>query len=110
LAQRAGETRTLQSATFDSLAKADALVTLCQKAPDLFARQDFFKQSQMIRLLEHDAIFDGNTLKPLYKKPFDLMVEGLKQGAGGAGGVFTRTLVLRLVGAADLPVLASLAA
>jgi hypothetical protein len=48
---------------------------------------------ELIRLIELDAIFDGKTLKPLWKKPFDLLVEGLKQGTGGADGVFKRTLV-----------------
>jgi hypothetical protein len=51
-AQRADETGTLQSATFDSLAKGDALVKLCRKAPELFAKRNFFEQSQMIRLIE----------------------------------------------------------
>jgi hypothetical protein len=58
-----------------------------------FRSWTFLEQSQMIRLIELDAIFDGKTLKPLWKKPFDLLVEGLKQGTGGAGGVFTRTLL-----------------
>jgi hypothetical protein len=69
-----------------------ALVKLCRKAPDLFARQNFFEQSQMIRLIELDAIFDGKTLKPLYKKPFDTLVEGLKDQTGGADETRTRDL------------------
>ena len=77
LATAAPEIRNLQKATFDSYIKADALMNLCKKAADLLQKQTFDEQAR-IRLIESKAIFDGKTLTPKYKKPFDTLVEGLK--------------------------------
>jgi len=84
IAAVAAEVKTLQEATFDSFEKADALIKLCQRAPGLFAKQAFDEQTRLIRFIESNATFDGKTLKPLWKKPFDVLVEGLKDQTGGA--------------------------
>jgi site-specific DNA recombinase len=83
IATVAAEIKTLQDATFDSFEKADALMKLCKKAPDLFQSQTFDEQTRLIRFIESNATFDGKTLKPQYKKPFDELAEGLKGTTGG---------------------------
>ncbi len=72
----AAEISDLQTATFDSFAQADELMKLCRRAPDLFQQQNLDEQARMIRLIESNATFDGETLTPIYKEPFDALAEG----------------------------------
>jgi len=46
----------------------------------------------MIRLIESNVTFDGDSLNPLYKGPFDLLAEGLEDQTGGADETRTRDL------------------
>jgi putative transposase len=81
-----------QAATFDSFEKADALMRLCRKAPDLFQQQTFDEQARLLKFIESNATFDGKTLTAEYKKPFDTLVEGLKGTTGGADETRTSAL------------------
>ena len=92
IAKVAAEIDDLQTATFDSFAQTDGLMKLCRRAPDLFQQQSIDEQARLIKLLESNASYDGSTLTPKYKEPFDLMAEGLEDQTGGADETRTRDL------------------
>ena len=98
----AAEINALQDATFDSFAQADELLKLCRRAPDLFQQQSFDEQARLIKLLESNASYDGSTLSPKYKEPFDLMAEGLEDQTGGPDE--TRTGLARYLSRSYSPV------
>ena len=92
----AAEISDLQTATFDSFAQVDELMKLCRRAPDLFQQQDLDEQARMIRLIESNATFDGETLTPIYKEPFDILAEGLEDQTGGPDDPSKRTYARRM--------------
>jgi hypothetical protein len=79
----------LESATFDSFKKADALLELCRRAPKLYVRQTFEEQARLMKLVDSNSRWDGVTLKPIYRKPFDSLTQ-IK--TGGADEIRTRDL------------------
>jgi len=93
------EIRDLENATFDSFKKADTLLRLCRKAPRLYKLQTPEEQARLMKLVTSNSSWDGVTLTPTYRKPFDQLAEGLLIMDGGANGVlkqnferFTQTL------------------
>jgi hypothetical protein len=99
LADVRAQIRDLEGATFDSFKRADALLKLCRKAPALYRKQTFDEQARLLELITSNFSWDGVTLAPTYRKPFDQLAEGLLIMSGGAEGVakqnlarFTQTL------------------
>jgi hypothetical protein len=90
LAEAAAAIRDLENATFDSFKKADALLKLCQRAPDLFVRQTLDEQARLMKFVDSNSTWDGVTLTAQYRRPFDLLAKGPQSMDGGAyGGPYT---------------------
>ena len=92
LAAVRADIRDLEGATFDSFKKADALIKLCRKAPRLYELQTPEEQARLIKLITSNFSWDGVNLTPTYRKPFDLLAEGLLIMDGGADEIRTRDL------------------
>lgn len=92
LAEVRAAIRELENATFDSFTKADQLLRLCRRAPDLFVKQTYEEQARLVKLIDTNSRWDGATLTPIYRKPFDALVEGLQSTTGGADETRTRDL------------------
>ena len=84
--------RDLENATFESFAQAGQIWRLCQRAPELFVKQTPAEQARLIQLIDSNSEWDGVTLRPTYRKPFDLLAEGLDVRTGGADETRTRDL------------------
>ena len=92
LATVRAEIKDLEGATFDSFKKADALLELCRRAPKLYELQTPEEQARLMKLVTSNFSWDGVTLTPKYKKPFDMLAEGLFIMSGGADEIRTRDL------------------
>jgi site-specific DNA recombinase len=92
LAAVRAQIRDLEGATFHSFERADALLKLCRSAPALYSKQSPDQQSRLIKLICSNSTWDGVTLTPTYKKPFDSLAEGLLFVTGGADEIRTRDL------------------
>jgi DNA invertase Pin-like site-specific DNA recombinase len=55
------EIRHLESATFNTFQKADALINLCNRAPDLYVRQSLDEQIRLLKLITSNSVWDGVT-------------------------------------------------
>jgi len=86
--------RELENATFDSFATGRTILELSQRAADLYVKQTWTEQARLIGLTHTNSRWDGATLTPAYRKPFDLLAEGLQGVTGGPDGVFTQTFAL----------------
>ena len=55
-----------------------------RRAPDLYVRQTPEEQARLMRFVDSNSRWDGVTLTPIYRKPFDFLAEGLHFNSGGA--------------------------
>jgi hypothetical protein len=92
LATVRAQIRDLEGATFDSFKRADALLKLCRKAPQLFEKQSPDEQARLLKLVTSNFSWDGVTLTPTYRKPFDMLAEGLHIMSGGADDRINRNI------------------
>ncbi len=54
------------------------------------------EQARLIELIHSNSVWDGTTLRPIYRKPFDVLAEGLQSTTGGADDTFTQTVARRI--------------
>ena len=70
----------LKSVTEPRLDEANATFELLQRAPDLYSGQNPEEQASLLRTLVSNCFVNEENLVPVYKKPFDLVAEGLRSG------------------------------
>ena len=70
----------LRSVTEPRLDEANATFELLERAPSLYSRQDPEEQASLLRTLVSNCFVNEENLVPVYKKPFDLVAEGLRYG------------------------------
>ena len=70
----------LSSITEPRLDEANATFELLESAPSLYLRQDPEEQASLLRTLLSNCYVSREKLVPVYKKPFDLVAEGLRSG------------------------------
>ncbi len=66
------------------------VVELCQALPERWLASEPAVKRELLDILLLNCTFDGATLAPTYRKPFDLLAEGLVCATGGGGGNRTR--------------------
>ncbi|MGD9675563.1 MAG: recombinase family protein, partial [Candidatus Bipolaricaulia bacterium] len=60
---------------------ARAAFELLEHASELYSRQPFDEQARGLRILVSNCRLTGEKIEPNYRKPFDLVAEGLRSGA-----------------------------
>ena len=75
--QRQRLQNSLHATAVDSAKEAFELL---QHASELYAKQPYEGQAKALRLLVSNCTLMGETIEPNYKKPFDLVAEGVKTG------------------------------
>ena len=93
LAEIGAEIRRLETATFQSIENADAILEPAQRAPELFVAQDPAEKARLVRIVALNSVYEGTTLAVTYREPFDLLIEGLSYLCG-ADEIRTRDLWL----------------
>ena len=73
--QRQRLQNSLHATAVDSAKEAFELL---QHASELYAKQPYKDQAKALRLLVSNCTLMGETIEPNYKKPFDLVAEGVK--------------------------------
>lgn len=68
----------LQRANRNYLEQGMEILELAQCAYSQYVRQDFSEKRRLLNCVLSNCTIDDLTLYPTYKKPFDLIVEGLK--------------------------------
>ena len=58
--------------------EAETTFKLLQRAPELYQRQSHAERVRLLKTLLSNSILQGGNLLPIYRKPFDLVAEGLK--------------------------------
>ena len=53
---------------------------LLERASELYSEQSPEEQAEALRILLSNCVMRGRKLEPIYRKPFDLVAEGLKTG------------------------------
>ena len=56
-------------------------IELANKAHDLYLKQDAAKLSTLLKIVQSNSTWDGVSVCPTYRKPFDLIAEGVKSAA-----------------------------
>jgi site-specific DNA recombinase len=74
----------LSEANEGAFETADQILKLCQNAPELYVKQTYEEQARLLRTTHSNSLWDGVTLTAVYRKPFDILAEGLKSSSGGA--------------------------
>ena len=59
------------------------VVELCQALPERWLASELAVKRELLDILLLNCTFDGATLAPTYRKPFDLLAEGLVCATGG---------------------------
>lgn len=75
-----GQLQLLTSIAEPRLDEAHATFELLQRAPDLYVRQNDEERARLLESMVSNCIVSGEKLVPVYKKPFDLVAEGLRSG------------------------------
>ena len=70
----------LRSITEPRLDKAKATFELLQRAPELYMRQTGGERARLLKELLSNCIMKGETLVPIYNKPFDAVAVGVQTG------------------------------
>jgi len=60
--------------------EAEATFKLLQCAPELYKRQSHAERARLLKVLLSNSILMGGKIEPVYKKPFDLVAEGVHSG------------------------------
>lgn len=58
--------------------EAEATFKLLKRAPLLYQRQSPFERARLLRTLTSNSVLEHGKLIPIYRKPFDLVAEGLR--------------------------------
>ena len=58
--------------------EAEATFKLLKRAPLLYQRQSPFERARLLRVLTSNSVLEHGKLVPIYRKPFDLVAEGLR--------------------------------
>ena len=61
------------------LTKGEYILELCNRAYSLYLQQEPFEKAKLLRTILSNCTFDGVTLCPTYRKPFDLFAKGLSR-------------------------------
>ena len=61
--------------------------------PALYKKQTFEEQAHLLKLITSNFSWNGVTLTPTYRKPFDMLAEGLHIMSGGVDEIRTRDLL-----------------
>ena len=59
--------------------EAEATFKLLQRAPELFSRQTHEERARFLKTLLSNSTLVGGKVLPVYRKPFDLVAEGLQR-------------------------------
>jgi len=76
--QVAGQLDRLRGAQRNYVDEAAEILELAQTAYSQYIAQEQVEKRKLLRLLLSNCTFDGVTLYPTYKTPFDLIAEGVK--------------------------------
>lgn len=60
--------------------EAEATFKLLQRAPELYKRQSHAERARLLKVLLSNSILMGGKIEPIYRKPFDLVAEGVHSG------------------------------
>jgi len=58
----------------------EATLELLKRAAELYLRQNDEERARLLRLLVWNCVWEDGKAVPIYKKPFDLVAEGLQSG------------------------------
>ena len=61
--------------------EAEATFKLLQRAPALYQRQSHDQRARLLKVLLSNSVLVDRKLDPIYKKPFDLVAEGVHSGS-----------------------------
>ena len=61
-------------------ATATRLIELANKAYRLYLRQDAYKKGTLLKIVQSNSTWDGVSVCPTYRKPFDVIAESVKTG------------------------------
>ena len=63
------------------------LLELASRAYELYAKQPVEQKNRLLRVLLSNCTLQNGTLRPTYKKPFDILARGVEGGVWGGGRV-----------------------
>ncbi len=63
-----------------NLDKASRLIELANKAYYLYLRQDAHKKATLLKIVQWNSTWDGVSVCPTYRKPFDVIAQSVKSG------------------------------
>ena len=53
------------------------ILELAEKAPELYLKQNYFERAKLLKTLLSNCTLEGENVGYIYKKPFDILAEGL---------------------------------
>ncbi len=59
---------------------ATRTIELANKAYDIYLRQDTYKKGTLLKIVQSNSSWDGVSVCPTYRKPFDVIAESVKSG------------------------------
>ncbi len=59
------------------------LLELASKAHELYSKQPVEQKHRFLRILLSNCTLQDGTLRPTYKKPFDILARGIEKGKWG---------------------------
>jgi site-specific DNA recombinase len=59
---------------------ATRTIELANKAYDIYLKQDAYKKGTLLKIVQSNSSWDGVSVCPTYRKPFDVIAESVKSG------------------------------